>query len=231
VTVALKPICFILPLLACQAAASVVSAHPMPTAAVDLFACANLNNAGGQPVGFSTGNAPEKDAKLSFYLLDPSTGNNAWAAGSGASLTITLSVPTAQSVTMLLNSGWGQSGVINATVRLKGTGGAKQTINLVGDDTIRDWNNWIYTNIIDEHKTQEWWTSNLNPTPQDQTKRLDAHVFKLNSSFVGQTLTSISVISPPAAASGYMEPLLWAISVGYPGASGTLSSSCAQSGG
>ncbi len=203
-------------------------AHPKvpASAAVDFSACANVNRAGGQPVGVSVGNTTTKDAALSFYLLDPSVGNNAWSNGSGASITVSLSVPHVTAVNMLLNSAAGQGGVTNATVILHGTDNVHETISLVGDETIRDWNNSVWTNSIDNTKAQEWWTDNPNPQPQDMTKRLDAHVFKLSGKFAGQTLTGITVQSPANGAPNFMEPLLWAISVVYRGASGTVRSTC-----
>ena len=49
-------------------------------------------------------------------------------------------------------------------------------------------------------------TNNLNPQPQDQSHRMDAHYFNRSTEFAGQTLTEITIQSPTNAGVNYMEP-------------------------
>ncbi len=193
---------------------------------VDFSACMNTQYSVNGPVGVTAGNAQTKDSRLTFTLLDPGAGNNLWNGVSGQKIAIKLSVASPKAVYMLMNTFAGQSGVVNATVVFKGTGGAQMTARLRGDLTIRDYNNWQWTNNINNTSTQEWWTNNLNPQSQDMTHRIDAHKFNLGSAFAGQTLTEITVKSPENAAPNFMSPILFAIGIDYPGAGGTVPSRC-----
>ena len=125
-----------------------------------------------------------------------------------------------------MNSGYGQSGIANAIVEFKGTGGAHKTFKLIGNKTIRDYNNWVWTNTIEGASAQEWWTNNLNPQPNDQSHRQDAHKFDLSAALAGQTLTDIVIKAPANAGPNFMEPLLFAVSVDAGLGSGTLPSKC-----
>ena len=55
---------------------------------------------------------------------------------------------------------------------------------------------------------------------------MDAHYFNLSTEFAGQTLTEITIQSPTNAGVNYMEPALFAIGIAYPGANGTVPSTC-----
>ncbi len=196
-------------------------------ATVDFSACATSVLSVGQPVGQSVGNALTKNSSLPFALLDPSVGNNIWIGDhGGASIDIKVSIMSPTSVNMLINTGDGQPSIPNAIVTLKGTNGIKTTLRMIGNATIRDYNNWYWTEMVNDTTTQEWWTNNLNPQPGDQSKRLDVHVFRLGTNFIGQTLTDIIVTAPADAGDGFFVPLLSAVSVTYPGASGVVSSTC-----
>jgi hypothetical protein len=128
-------------------------------------------------------------------------------------------------VFMLANTFYGQANTTNATVTFKGSGGTAVTAKLVGNSTIRDYNNWVWTNTINGTTAQEWWTNNLHPSPQDQSKRLDAHSFNLATKFAGETLTHIVVTAPTNAGPNFMEPVLWAVDIARAGTGG-ISSTC-----
>jgi hypothetical protein len=207
-------------------AATPCFAKPPVLAPVDFSACANNNQVIGNPVGVSTGNALTKDSKLTFTLLDPTTGNNVWVGSAGGQIEIKLSVPSPTAVYLLMNSYYGQSAIANAKVIFKGSNSTHRGTTLIGNTTIRDFNNWVWTNTINGKSAQEWWTNNLNPQPQDQSHRMDTHYFNLSTEFAGQTLTEIIIQSPTNAGVNYMEPALFAIGVAYSGASGTIPSTC-----
>jgi hypothetical protein len=191
------------------------------TKQIDISGCVNTQFTAGQPVGKSAGNSGTALSAVRFKLLDPSAGNNVWLGSAGGSADIRLSVTGASAVDALINTYYGQSGISNATVVLRGTGGARNAFSLVGNTTIRDFNNWTWTNTINGTKrAQEWWTNNLDPKPIDGTHRLDVHRFVLGPSFDGQTLTHITIHAPPTAAVNFMEPLLIAVNVIYSGESG-----------
>lgn len=201
-------------------------AKPPVLSPIDFSACANNTQATGAPVGPSLGNAETKFSKLGFTLLDPSLGSDSWLGAPSASLHIKLSVSAPAAVYMLLNTGWGQNAIPNASVEFEGTGGVHKVFKLVGNTTIRDYNNWMWTNTINNKTTQEWWTNNLNPQPDDNSHREDAHEFNTAQLLAGHTLTDIIVKAPANAGPNVMEPLLFAIAVDANQGAGTLPSTC-----
>jgi hypothetical protein len=207
-----------------------VAAPPLraatPLAVVNISSCVNTSNNIGQPVGAALGNTPKKFAKLGFTLLDPGKGNNLWVGGASAELVVKLAVPSPTAVFTLMNTYYGQSGIHNATVTFEGTGGVTKTFALIGNKTVRDYNNYIWTNTVNGTTAEEWWTNNLNPQPDDQSHRLDAQEFNFGTAFSGKTLTKIIISAPKSAAVNYLEPILFAIDVSYPGATGTVASTC-----
>ena len=141
-------------------------ARPAVLSPVDFSACANQSVALGGPVGASAGNAQTPDSALTFTLLDPTEGNNAWVGSNGGSIMIKLSVASPKAIYMLMNSVYGQGGVANATVTVFGSSRiSRQNLRLSGNKTIRDYNNWVWTNTINGTSTQEWWTNNPSPQP------------------------------------------------------------------
>jgi hypothetical protein len=194
---------------------------------IDFLSCANYVANVGAPNGATIGNAETKFSALTFTLLNPQTGNDSWAGTAGASLDIKVSVASPNAVYLVMNSLYGQSGITNATVELKGTGGVRKTFKLKGNKTIRDYNNWVWTNTLSGKTAEEWWTNNLNPQPDDQSHRQDAHEFNIKKPFAGQSLTDIIIKAPANAGANYMEPLLFAVSVDAGLGSGTLPSTCA----
>ena len=195
-------------------------------ASVDFSACANVVASFGQPVGASAGNALTNFSKLKFTLIDPTAADNVWAGTNGGSIDIKVSIASPIAVYMLMNTFYGQGAIVNGTVTFKGTNKTHRFFKLTGNANIRDYNNWVWTNVINGTTAQEWWTNNLNPQPQDQSKRVDAHRFNLGTTFTGQTLTDIVVTAPSNAGANYMEPALFAVGVHYVGASGVAPSTC-----
>lgn len=196
-----------------------VSATPVwsKSLLVDISKCTNDVEDFGQPIGVRKGNAGTKFAKIEFDLIDFKKKNNFWRGINGAAMIIDLGVPKATAVQLLINTGWGQSGIPNALVTVHSSGGGKKTFKLIGNKTIRDFNNWIFTNSIDGKKTQEWWTNNKNPQVNDQSHRYDAHVIDVTGVVKGDKLTQIVVSAPQNAATGFFEPFVFAVNVEYDG--------------
>jgi hypothetical protein len=208
----------------CAATTALAKAPTLST--VDFSTCANNLENGGGPVGASVGNAQTKFSKLNFTLLDPASGVDSWIGGAGQTLDVKLSVASPAAVYLLINSGYGQGGIANATIELKAKGGVKKSFKLIGNATIRDFNNWVWTNTLTKRTSQEWWTNNLNPQPQDQSHRYDAHMIDTASLLAGQTLSDIIVKAPANAGPNFMEPLVWAIAVDTGTGAQTIKSSC-----
>ena len=206
--------------------ASAMSAHAA-IVPLSFASCANnLENAGG-PVGATTGNTGTRLAAVTFNMLDPSIGNDSWAGTAGSYIAIRTSVTSPKAVYMAINSRYGQADITNATIAFRDSTGKLHPVNLIGNSTIRDYNNWVWTDTINNTTTEEWWTNNFNPQPDDQSHREDAHYFDLSSEFAGLTLTAIVVKSPANAGTNYMQPLLWAVSVDTgKGGKKTLASTC-----
>jgi hypothetical protein len=187
---------------------------------VDISTCTNDVEDFGQPIGIRKGNAGTKFSKIEFDLIDFKKKNNFWRGISGAVMVVELAVPKATAVQILINTGWGQSGIPNAFVDVETSGGSSKTFKLIGNKTIRDFNNWIFTNSINGKQTQEWWTNNKNPQPNDQSHRYDAHVIDISSVVKNDTLTRVVVRAPQNAATGFLEPFVFAVNVEYPGKPG-----------
>jgi hypothetical protein len=187
---------------------------------VDISKCTNDTFDFGQPIGTGKGNAGTDFAKIEFDLIDFKKKNNFWRGINGAAMIIDLAVPKATAVQILINTGWGQSGIPNALVTVHSSGGAKKTLKLVGNKTIRDFNNWIFTNSINGKDTQEWWTNNKKPQTNDQSHRYDAHVIDISGIVKKDTLTQIVISAPQDAATGFFEPFVFAVNVEYPGQQG-----------
>lgn len=202
--------------LGVSAATLVVAFSPLAASAavtqVDISSYTNYSLNAGQPTGVNAGNTSAPVASQQFDLLS-SSGDNAWLGGTtGQSVDIAVDITNAAQVTTLMNTLYGQPDTVAATVTFKGSGGAIETFDLFGNEDIRDYNNYIWTNNINGVGTQEWWTNNPNPVPGDQSHRLDAQIFNLNSSFQGQTLTDI-VVTAGQAGGNFSQPMLFAVDV------------------
>jgi hypothetical protein len=124
----------------------------------------------------------------------PSGPNNYWAAaaaanfGSGTvSLTIPVDVSGVTSVFTLLNTMWGWAGP-NAYlfITFTGSNGATETVPLVGNVNVRDYNNDGNTNTIDNTSTTQVWDNGLG-------QRLDRQEYILPAAFASQTLASVTI--------------------------------------
>lgn len=112
------------------------------------------------------------------------------------------------SVNALMNSFFGgAAGSTEATVTLENSNGDQATYSLIAGQTIRDYNNAFYNNVLQGYNsasglgsvtTQPWWTtgdaaSNGNGEP---SQRLDVQTFVLPSSWAGTGLISIEINNP-----------------------------------
>jgi hypothetical protein len=211
----------IIALAAFSTACFAPAAATAKTQYVDLSQCANALVLDGQPVGTVRGNAGTPLARQRFKLLDSSTNNNVWLGESaGKTAVISLSVTGVSAVYALINTGYGQPDISNLTVAFEGTSGAQANFEMIGNKDVRDHWNWVWTNDLVGNQAQQWWTNNLNPQPQDQTHRLDAHKFNIGSKFSGQTLTKLSFIAPSGAAPNVFQPFVAAVKVVYSGTAG-----------
>src|SRR5947207_7101240 len=91
---------------------------------VDISNCVNNQFSGGQPVGKTKGNTGTPQSDIRFDLMDPGAGSNIWLGAAGAAIDIKVSITGASAVYALINTYYCQSGIANATVTLKGSGGA-----------------------------------------------------------------------------------------------------------
>ncbi len=124
-----------------------------------------------------------------FNIANGPSGN-AWfssvAAGNGGgvtSVTIQTNVTNATSVKTLMNTFWGQSLTSYDTITFTGSKGTSAPISLTGNNTLRDYNNWVWTNGIIQPTVQAW---------TDTSQRLDEQSFSLGD-YSGETLTSITI--------------------------------------
>lgn len=169
-----------------------------------------VNGSGGayaltNPYGSLTGNTGTAFSAVGFNLLNPAF-NDMWVGWTtGLTVDIQTNVFGATSVYTLFNTLYGTAGLLTATVEFRGSQGASQTFSLIGDVDVRDFNNYVFTNNINNTTTQVWWTDG-------QFHRLDAQFFRLAPAFQTQTLTSIR-ITTGTAGFGISNPILHAITI------------------
>jgi hypothetical protein len=120
-----------------------------------------------------------------FQIGAAQDGSADYAVMSGTeTLDVNIADPT--KVFTLFNSFWGQQGPASyLSVTFNGTGGATETFHLVGNEDIRDFNHYSWTNDLNGADAVNVWT--------DGQHRLDEQTFALSSAFRGQTLTSIVI--------------------------------------
>lgn len=123
---------------------------------------------------FDISNGPNGNAWFSSVAANNTSGT--------VSLTINLNVMNATSVNTLMNTFWGQTGASYDTITLTGSKGT-ETIALTGNNTLRDYNNWVWTNSITQPTTVAW---------TDTTQRLDEQTFSLGQ-YAGEDLTQIVI--------------------------------------
>lgn len=102
-------------------------------------------------------------------------------------LEITVNHAAVDRVYMIMNTFWGSEDPGIVGVEFVGTDGAFQTFDVVGNDHIRDFNNWIYTNKINGVTTIEAFNNGLG-------QRLDRVTFDLSDDFLDEALSLIRVI-------------------------------------
>jgi hypothetical protein len=144
--------------------------------------------------------------------------------GHASPLTLSFSVvlPTAPTVNALLNTFFGEASDVDATVEFTNSLGGTATFSLVGDQTIRDYNNNVYTNDLQGYNTdssygdvttQNWWNNYSDPSG-DGHQRLDVATFVLPTSWAGTDLESMEITNPYEADSMTDDVLLSALQVG-----------------
>ncbi len=160
--------------------------------AVDLSSIANgswCNVGGGQMYGCAALPTGQQTYNGQNFLIANGSSGNAWfssvAANGGSqqvSITIPVNVTNAGTVHTLMNSFWGQAGTSLDSITFNGSMGS-ETQYLTGNNTLRDYNNWVWTNTINAPTTVAW---------TDTTQRLDEQTFSLGQ-YAGENLTSIVI--------------------------------------
>lgn len=151
----------------------------------------SLISAGSESVTGNTGTG------LSFS--DPTGG--LVAIGGGNSLVIgslSIALNSDAVVNSLMNQFYGNAGNTPAvTLTFENSDGATVTDTLVSDQTIRDYNNYVWNNGLQGYNdspyagptAQEWWNDD------GYGQRLDAQTFVLPASWSGTNLTSVTIDS------------------------------------
>ncbi len=144
---------------------------------VSLYGCAAMPT-GTQNYGGDT-----------FNIGGANGGNTAWfstvASGNSnavTSVTIQVNVTNATTVKTLMNTLWGQSGVSYDTLTVNGSKGSF-SVDLTGNNSLRDYNNYVWTNSVKAPTAQAW---------SDTSQRLDEQTFSLGN-YSGETLNSITI--------------------------------------
>lgn len=160
--------------------------------AVDLSGIANGSwcNAGGlQMFGCTAIPTGQQTFNGETFNIANGPNGNAWfssaAAGNQAgttSVTIQTNVTNATTVKTLMNTFWGQNGTSYDTITFTGSKGTFSE-SLTGNNSLRDYNNYVWTNSIVQPTTVAW---------TDIDQRLDMQTFSLGE-YAGETLTSITI--------------------------------------
>ena len=116
----------------------------------------------------------------------------AWFANSAANggpapvaLTVNTNIANVTSVFTMINTFWGANGNPPfASITFNATNAVTQTFSLIGNDNIRDYNQFVWTNVINNTNTREIFNNTFG-------QRLDMQRFDLSAAFATETLTSI----------------------------------------
>ncbi len=112
------------------------------------------------------------------------------------------------SVNALMNSFFGgPAGSVEATITFLNSNGGQATYSLIAGQTIRDYNNGGYNNVLQGYNsasglgnvtTQPWWTTGdaANNGNGEPSQRLDVQTFVLPSSWAGTGLISMTINNP-----------------------------------
>ncbi len=135
----------------------------------------------------------------SFLAICGSSDSCSYVGGA----TITLSSPIALNsnavVNTLINNFYGTGNFTEAVVTFTNSNNQTAEFSLVGDQTVRDYNNYIYTNGLQGYNTnsslgevsaEEWWNNGAGG------QRLDVQTFVLPASWGGTSLDSIQISDP-----------------------------------
>lgn len=133
----------------------------------------------------------------------PTSPNNYWAGAAAAnfeagtvSLTIPVGVYGVTSVFTVLNTMWGWPGPKSYLfITFNGSNGATKTVGLVGNVSVRDYNQDGNTNSIDNTSTVQVWVNGLG-------QRLDRQEYILPAAFATQELTSVTITDTGNEGSG-----------------------------
>ncbi|MBS0196800.1 MAG: hypothetical protein JSR77_08585 [Planctomycetes bacterium] len=140
------------------------------------------------------------------FFIEPG-GNNIWWAGLATgpnprTLTVPVNVRGVKRVETLINTAWGQGGP-GSLLRIEfiGTHGAFHALDLVGGVDVRDWNQYAYTNTINNTTTTNVFVSGGH--------RLDKQSFELPDSFANEDLLAVRVVDTGAenVQRGYLQGL------------------------
>ena len=127
---------------------------------------------------------------IPFYI--PETGDNYWNSNypntpNPHTLDVNINLTGAIEVHTLLNTFWGQPGPDSyAAIEFIGSNGGYYKVDLIGNDHIRDYNQYIWTNSINNTTTIEVFNNGSG-------QRLDKQVFYLPDEFENQNLESIRI--------------------------------------
>lgn len=130
----------------------------------------------------------------------PDLGNSSRTINLGS-----VSLPDNPSVNALFNSFYGVPNQVNATVAFTNGAGQSVTYTLVGNQTIRDYNQNTFTNDLEGYNvdaaynnvfTQNWWNNVGSPANGQGAQRLDVTTFVLPSSWAGSALVSMTISNP-----------------------------------
>lgn len=181
---------------------------------IDLSNFYNGTWAASEINGTAIGNALESgqgNAGTGATFSDPTGGfdaiglNNSAPSQTIGSLSIALTGNS--SVNGLFNLFWGLSGD-DADITFANSAGSTVLYSLMGGDTIRDYNNFIYPNSLTGGSggvtAQNWWSTqdsagNGNGEP---SQRLDMQTFLLPASWADTDLTSVTISNPQPTVEG-----------------------------
>ncbi|MBS0378110.1 MAG: PEP-CTERM sorting domain-containing protein [Proteobacteria bacterium] len=135
--------------------------------------------------------------------ISPSGTNYAYP-GSATIQLGAIALTSSATVNTLMSNFFGTANAVEAVVTFTNSKGATASFSLVGDQTIRDYNNYIYTNALQGFNSnaalgsvtaQEWWNDQAQ-LGNDSLQRLDVQSFVLPASWAGTDLVSMTVSNP-----------------------------------
>jgi hypothetical protein len=171
-------------------AASVASAQYQT---IDFSSQFNFNRTDGllaNGTSFPTGNQTFLTVPFQMGSGAGNTDPWGWTAyravtGGPAKLTIPTSIFGVTDAYSIINTFWGQAGPNSyASITFNATNGVSHTVQLVGNSDIRDYNQYTWTNTINDTTTKEVFSNGAG-------QRLDMQSYALPGAFASETLTSI----------------------------------------